>query len=141
MAARAGVPGLDVACAGAGTVSRYTFRLSGPIKPYVRMTQRSRFVDPQAKEYRASKEAMRLELQAQMAQRGLDMLPGQTPLEVAITTFRCNHRQDLDNIIKAVLDACNGVVWPDDRWVDKIAARREHLADSDAEAYITIGLA
>jgi len=35
------------------------------------------------------------------------------------------NNRDLDNEIKAILDACNKVVWVDDRWVDSITATRK----------------
>ena len=34
------------------------------------------------------------------------------------------YKSDLDNIVKAVLDACQGTVFKDDRWVDYIEAVR-----------------
>lgn len=46
-----------------------------------------------------------------------------------------DHRADLDNLTKAVLDAANKIVWFDDCWVDYITADRalpptggEHVA-------------
>ena len=34
-------------------------------------------------------------------------------------------RRDLDNIAKAILDACNGVVWADDSQVQLLSVQRE----------------
>jgi Holliday junction resolvase RusA-like endonuclease len=102
------------------------FSISGKIKPYVRMTQRGKFVKPQAKEYLNSKSSIAWQLKAQMVKRNWEMLPKQTPLQVAlfITQPKALHRADLDNIIKAVLDAAQGIVYPNDCWVDDITSRR-----------------
>lgn len=100
------------------------FCLVGPVKPYVRMTRRGKYVNAQAQQYLASKDALRLQLKSGMQHSGYERL-GREPLRVEITFGSVNHRQDLDNLVKAVLDACNGIVWEDDRWVDMIEARRE----------------
>ena len=97
------------------------------VKPYVRMTQRSKFVNPQAKEYLASKAALQLQIKAAMMEHGYQMLPGQTPLwvciDVTVPTSQ-GHRADVDNICKSLMDACNGILWPDDRWVDDVGIKR-----------------
>ena len=98
------------------------------IKPYVRMTKRGKYVNQQALEYMSSKEGLQLHYEAFMSKQGFDMLPPQTPIWVMIIVtvpkFQ-GHRADLDNIIKAVLDAGNKIVYPDDRWIDSIEATRE----------------
>ena len=98
------------------------------IKPYVRMTQRGKYVSEQAQEYLASKAGLQEAIQAAMLEQGYAMLPAQTPLwvciEVTVPSSQ-GHRADLDNILKAVLDACNGVAFPDDRWVDDISIVRK----------------
>ncbi len=103
---------------------RLFFCLVGPVKPYVRMTRRGKYVNPQAQQYLASKEALCWQLKGGMIAEEYPRL-GREPLRVEITFGWVNHRQDLDNLVKAVLDACNGIVWEDDRWVDVIEARRE----------------
>lgn len=97
--------------------------VEGPIKPYVRMTRRSMYVDDQAQEYLASKTALQTQLRAWMSLHEYEPL-GREPLRVEILFGWANHRQDLDNLAKAVLDACNGIVWDDDRWVDDLQVRR-----------------
>jgi len=53
-------------------------------------------------------------------------LPSRTPLAVEIRLCtRSLHRCDVDNLAKAVLDAMNGIVYPDDRWIDDLHIRRE----------------
>ena len=101
-----------------------TFRLTGKPTPYVRMTQRGKWVKPEAQRYLSSKAVLRAQLVEQM--RGGEQF-GKEPLGVALT-FQyergADHRRDLDNEIKAILDSANGVVWADDRWVDSISAVR-----------------
>lgn len=105
----------------------YTFTIAGKIKPAVRMTQRSKHCDPQAADYLVSKQAINWQLLSQMADNGWDILPGQTPLSVSLVfEFPGGwHNADLDNQIKAVVDAANGIVWPDDRWIDNLHAARK----------------
>lgn len=113
------------------------FEIRGEIVPYARMTQRSKWVDPRAQKYLASKGAIQLQLKNQMAHRCLDPFPDRTPLAVTLIFYRpAMHKCDLDNLVKAVLDACQPVLFKDDRWVDLIIARRyddtdEHFATFD----------
>ena len=107
----------------------FTFRIEGRFKPYVRMTQRGKWVKPEAQAYLDSKTRLQMAFKAQMAENGWQMLPLRTPLWVAVYVAPTLHNRDLDNEVKAVLDAAQGVVFPDDRWVDRIAARR---GDGDA---------
>ena len=98
-----------------------------PIKPYVRMTQKGKWSSPQAQEYMCNQQALRSEIYLDMLRGKHKMLPAQTPLWIAIVyvaPVSQGHRCDLDNITKAVLDACNGIVYPDDRWIDSIDIRR-----------------
>jgi len=108
-------------------MSMSTFIIRGKIKPYVRMTQRSKWTSPQAREYLASKAAVGMQLRHQMNQNGAGMLPGQTPLSVHITIWEAGgfHNKDLDNQVKAIVDAAQGIVFPDDRWIDQITAERK----------------
>jgi len=100
----------------------YEFQLEGPFKPYVRMTQRGKWVKPEAQAYLASKEAHGWQFLQQMG--GEEVIPRGIPLMVTIVIDPPNHRRDLDNEIKALLDAMQGIVFEDDRWVDRIYASR-----------------
>lgn len=116
----------------------YTFTLPGvEIVPYVRMTQRGKFCDPAALRYRASQRELKALFGLAMQQRA--PLPGQTPLYVDILLRRPTrlHTCDLDNLVKALLDAMNGVVYPDDRWIDLLTARREL---GPAEIVVEVGV-
>jgi Holliday junction resolvase RusA-like endonuclease len=117
----------------------YTFTIEGRFKPYVRMTQRGKYVKPEAREYLASKDAIAWQLNAEMHQRGWEMLPGQTPLWVEIRISPALHNRDLDNEAKALLDAMQGVVFPDDRWVDVLSAARGDNG-GDEQTMVNVGV-
>ena len=96
------------------------FTIKGEIVPAVRMTRKSKWVNPRAARYLDSKGSVAWQYEAQMAMNDWAMLPGQTPLSVHIEFGYCKHNQDIDNLAKAMLDAANGIVWPDDRWIDAL---------------------
>lgn len=102
------------------------FTLIGKIKPYVRMTRRSKWVNKEAIAYNSNQVELKARLQAAMSAAGYDPIPARTPfaVHILITMPGRLHCQDLDNQIKAVLDACQHVVFPDDRWMDNITADR-----------------
>jgi Holliday junction resolvase RusA-like endonuclease len=97
------------------------------VKPYVRMTQRGKFVKKNAQDYLASKEELQLKIKSYMNKHGLERFPEKTPLVFSMTIHvptSQGYRADLDNIIKAVSDACNGILFDDDRYIDEITAAR-----------------
>lgn len=102
----------------------YTFRLTGRVKPYVRMTQKGKFVSKEALQYLASKDALAFWMRTKMLARGWEMIPRGVKLSVGIVIQPVRHNCDLDNQVKAVLDAAQKVVFEDDRWVDVITACR-----------------
>ena len=114
--------------------TKMVFYLRGAVKPYVRMAQRGKYIRPQAQEYLASKRALGWQMKATMSQRGWEMFP-KVSLSVACVFFskRGLHGRDLDNEIKAVLDAANGIVYPDDRWVDALSYSPRFLKRDLAE--------
>lgn len=103
------------------------FTITGRIKPYVRMTHRGKWTNPQAQEYLASKAAVGYQLTRQMADAGYDMMPDQTPLKVRLELCQPKslHIADLDNIAKAVIDSAQGIVFRNDCWIDEIEASRK----------------
>jgi len=121
------------------------FTIRGKIKPYVRMTRRGKWVSAQAQEYLASKDAIQSQLLLQLQQNDWDELPQRTPLAVRlwVTVPERLHCSDLDNIVKAVLDAAQGIVYRNDLWIDSIRARRrlgdEHCAILEVDALAAIG--
>ncbi len=115
---------------------QYTFVYREKIKPYVRMTQKSKYKDPQALQYQTSQEAIGWSLKSQMTHNSYDTLPKKTPLMLAVWfSFppKSNlHKADLGNLIKAVEDAAQGIVYPNDSWVDAHLSGRYVLENIDA---------
>lgn len=73
---------------------------------------------------------------------GIDVLTG--PLEVDISfafkgDWLSHHtkKPDVDNCVKAVLDAMNGIVWIDDAQIVSLLARKEYLDDDRATISVT----
>ena len=91
-----------------------TFTLKDKNKPYVRMTRRGKFCDPQAQQYLVSRDAIMWQLKNQMAANGWQMLPERRPLQASLRFVVAArlHGFDLDNAIKAVLDAGNEIKPP-----------------------------
>lgn len=106
-------------------MSQYSFTLTGKIIPYVRMTQRGKFADPRAQAYLVNQLDLKWQLKQQMQEKDLQMLPSKTPLAVELQVGTKTLRSgDLDNFFKAVADAANKIVYPDDCWIDKLSAWR-----------------
>lgn len=51
--------------------------------------------------------------------QGIDLFRGKVDFSLIVNGLK---KGDLDNVIKAVLDACNKILWEDDRQVKKIFA-------------------
>lgn len=102
------------------------FVIRGRFKPYVRMTRRGKWVSKQAQEYLRSQGDIRDQLFVQMNQKGYQEIPERTPFRVTISIEMGGrlHRQDLDNQVKALVDAAQGVVFSSDLWMDEVAAAR-----------------
>jgi crossover junction endodeoxyribonuclease RusA len=91
------------------------FTYDQKIVPYVRMTQRGKFVKHDAREYLASQEQLAWSFHHQMQLQ--PMVPRSTPFEIELEYHAPNIFQfDLDNLIKAVLDAAKSIIFSDDRW-------------------------
>lgn len=58
-----------------------------------------------------------------MQTAGLDIFT--KPVAISLRFYYGNHGADLDNLVKAVWDAFNGVVWQDDQLVEVLVARIE----------------
>lgn len=91
------------------------FTYNRKIIPYVRMTQRGKYVKEDAIKYLASKENLAWFLKEEL--KGSATIPDKTPFEIRIMYFAPNVFQfDIDNIVKAVLDAAQGIVFKNDCW-------------------------
>lgn len=105
------------------------------IVPYVRTTQKMKFISERWGKYAGSKATMRALFLQQQLEQGIQpdeqgfryVTHGKDPFKIFME-FRVPpklfHTRDLDNQIKAVLDAGNKVLYPDDRWCDNIYATR-----------------
>ena len=100
------------------------FLIEGKIKPYVRMTRRGKWTSKRAQEYLASQAAIKWQLKEQV--RGRDPLPERTPLMARVELWVSErlHCADIDNQIKAVLDAAQGIVFHNDLWIDELHVER-----------------
>ena len=95
------------------------YKLTSPVVPYVRMTQRSKWVDPQAIRYLEAKHALAQEMLVARVNAKAKLVDRE-PFRVAMVFGEVRHNCDLDNQAKAVLDAGNGILWEDDRWCDAV---------------------
>ena len=111
--------------------------LAGPVVPYTRMTQRSKWTDS-AQRYLASQQALALQMRAQMAERGWTMYPARLPLRLRVVFGWTVHTHDLSNLLKAVEDAANKIVWADDRWIDSITVERETWGNLGLELWVEV---
>ena len=107
------------------------FEIEGEIVPYVRMTQRSMWVNKRALAYRCSQSAIRDQIAIQMAQKQYEKIDKQPTLFVITVCTKRGHRFDLDNVVKAVIDAAQTVVISNDMWIDKISAECYRKADKE----------
>ena len=110
---------------------------SGTIKPYVRMTRRGKFVQPKALAYQASQDELKARFKEQLIEKGyrsenFPIFKNKQPLRahVNVCVSKDLHTKDLDNQLKAVLDAAQGLLFENDLWIDTITAERS-LASED----------
>lgn len=101
------------------------------LQPYVRMTRKSMHVDKYALRYLSNQSDLRSLMQTQLEQServifGEYYIPENTPFQLVmlVNSMNPNHHCDLDNLVKAVLDASSGLIFKDDRYCDLIVARR-----------------
>lgn len=114
------------------------FLIRGEIMPYVRTRRGGYRLDKYAARYKSQEASLKWLMQNAMQRSIEPMLPGQTSLEVIINIHKKPlHHCDLDNLVKALLDAANKVVYPDDAWIDYIRAGRT-LAEGDQYAIFEI---
>lgn len=91
-----------------------------PIVPAVRMTQRSKYTSRAAQEYLAWKQAIGYTFKEGMRRLGHDE-PFDCPVEVSLVVCTLEPPAgDIDNLLKAVLDAANKIVWLDDKQVRRV---------------------
>lgn len=107
-----------------------TFEYHHKIKPFVRMTQRGKYIKLEAQEYLVSKEALSLAMANHLQLENLTPIPRGVPFEVVIDYVSPRaFIFDLDNLIKAVLDSANKVFWYDDRWCVHVQGSKAYHPD------------
>jgi len=106
------------------------FRVDTCFKPYVRMTQKGKWVKPEAQAYLSSQHEIAHAFKAIMALNEWTMIPRGTSLDVTVIIHHGHgfNNRDLDNEVKAIMDAAQGVVFEDDRWIDHLDAWRTRRA-------------
>ena len=107
------------------------FTVPGRPVPAVRMTRRSKWVDPQAQRYLDYKEFI-----GWLAKRHFSkVFTG--PIKLCVEAYIDGGRPgDLDNIVKSVQDGLNGIAWKDDRQVVEIHAKRHKGAPERVEVAV-----
>lgn len=93
------------------------------VVPYVRMTQRGKW-QARPREYLSNQQLLKWYLNQQCDTDEHEMY-NRIPLRVAVR-FEVTrlHKGDLDNLLKAVLDACEGIIYSNDCWIDSIITTR-----------------
>jgi Holliday junction resolvase RusA-like endonuclease len=116
-----------------GDMAKVEFILKDKIIPYVRMTRNGKWVDKRAQEYLSNKDW----LIRQMKDQEVGTLAEKTPLAVSILIETPTpYKGDLDNIVKAILDAAQHVVFRNDCWISEIYARRVKTKHYQAKVII-----
>ena len=103
------------------------FYVVGKVVPYVRMTQRGKWVDRQAIRYMVWKEYFGRKLKEIIQASGFEMIPKGEPIWSTMVYELPGPRTprfDLDNAIKGILDASQGIVFENDMDVERIVATR-----------------
>ena len=115
-------------------IDGWMLSVSMPIRviPYVRMTQRSKWGNPRAREYLDNQASIRDRVILIMAQHGIQPFDRKDELKVHFKVVRTTKRGDFDNFIKAVADALQKAVYPDDKQIMSIVfdletAKEPHL--------------
>ncbi len=98
------------------------FVIPGHPIPAVRMTQKSKWVNPRAIAYLDYKQT--IGMIARTAAKGQRF----ENAKVKIKVYYAGKGGDVDNYIKSVLDGCNGVLWEDDRGVIFVSGEKTRVS-------------
>lgn len=111
------------------------FVVPGRPVPAVRMTQRSKWVDPQAQRYLEYKE-----FAGWIAKQAVKQKPitGQVAAKFRFYLKPKGRNPDLSNLIKAIEDALNKIVWKDDVQVRHIDASMIISKDEPERAEVIV---
>ena len=120
-------------------MTMFICELPGRHKPYTRMTQRSKYVSKAAQEYLSSQERIGYILLNERNRQGYSepIFPLGVSLQIAVLYNWTLNTMDLSNLLKAVEDAGNGIIWADDRWIDHIMVSRRKCS-GEPIAYLIV---
>ena len=102
------------------------------IIPYVRMTQRGKFKSKQARKYMKNQKHLGWFLYE--ATRMAKWEATDDPIRL-MCVFNISKRasvKDLSNLVKAVEDAGNGILWEDDRFITQLEAYKNKIDKEDS---------
>jgi Holliday junction resolvase RusA-like endonuclease len=99
------------------------------------MTQGALWRDD-AQRYLASQTELKTLLQGSMAANGWEMYLRKVPLQLRVAFGWAVHTHDLSNLLKALEDAGNKIVWQDDRWIDRIDTWRVPAGNGLVEFWV-----
>jgi crossover junction endodeoxyribonuclease RusA len=118
-----------------------TIWIEGRVVPYTRMTQRGKYVKPDAVRYIDSQNRLKSVIARDTTEymRGEWYVPEKCQFGAHMTFYVASlHKCDLDNLVKAVMDACQKVLFKDDRYCDTIFATRVLSGEHDEGVAITL---
>ncbi len=101
--------------------------------PAVRMTQKSKFANPYAQRYLSYKQTVAWIAKTQC---NVQLL---IPVEVEIRLYLCGGNQgDLDNYAKSLTDACNQIIYKDDRQIQRLVVEKFQCGKTEERAEVDI---
>jgi len=121
-------------------MTEQTYRITGPIVPAVRMTQKSKWND-RAQIYLTNRSAIQTQIRQRMNECGYTKFPDKTALYIQIDYWPpVGKRQmgDVDNLLKTVKDAMAGILFKNDVWFDDDHITR-HCCSGEGMASVEIG--
>lgn len=129
----------------AGTIEHFdpiTIWIEGKVVPYTRMTQRGKYVKPDAIRYIESQTRLKNAIMLEGVSKdvlGEYHVPEKCRFGAVMTFYVASlHHCDLDNLVKAVIDACQKVLFKDDRYCDTIYASRVKSKDHEEGVQISL---
>jgi Holliday junction resolvase RusA-like endonuclease len=128
-------------------MSVLAFSVPGKIIAAVRMPNKMKY-SPQGQAYIGYKEVIAAKAREEIARLSTQTYQpwpikpvkvGGKParnVTVLVSAITDNHRADIDNVQKSLLDSCNKLVWIDDRQVGEIHATIRPLREGEEEVLI-----
>lgn len=119
-----------------------TIWIEGKVVPYTRMTRRGKYVKPDAIRYIESQNRLKSVIGLSIEDEHSDdtwYVPEKCRFGAHMTFYVTSlHHCDLDNLVKAVIDACQKVLFKDDRYCDAIYASRCKCEDHEEGVQVSL---